>query len=147
MKERWWTTPTEADNGNTILVTGRDYMDEIITKGKFKYRVSVSWKYPSAPSGMPDNDAAATLETVTDALLKEFKRDRIAYLTGIYTGDGEREWIFYTKNLNIFNLVFNRALKEIEKLPLLFEAQEDPGWEEYHEMRDISYVPENDDER
>ena len=55
MKERWWSAPTEAENGSTIIVTGRDYMDEIIAKGKFNYRVTVSWDYQALPSGMPDD--------------------------------------------------------------------------------------------
>ncbi len=147
MKERWWTTPTEAENGKTIIVTGRDYLDDIISKGKFRFRVSAKWKYPALPSGMPNDNAAELLQIATDALLKEFNRDKAAYITGIYTGDGEREWVFYTKNLNIFNRIFNRALENIEPLPLEFDAEEDPLWEEYFEMRDITYVPENDDER
>lgn len=147
MKDRWWTTPTEAENGKTIIVTARDYLDDIISKGKFIYRVTVKWIYDSLPSGMPTDESSIILEKVTDALINEFRRDKIAYLTGIYTGDGERDWIFYTQNLNIFSRVFNRALENIEPLPLQFEADEDPEWEEYREMRNISYVPENDDEK
>lgn len=30
MKERWWSTPAEGDGGRTVIVTGRDYMDEVI---------------------------------------------------------------------------------------------------------------------
>ena len=146
MKERWWTSPTEAENGRTIIVTGRDYMDEIIAKGKFIYRVTISWNYNSIPSGMPEEEDAILMERATEALASEFKRDKAAYLTGIYTGDGRRDWVFYTKNLTIFNNLLNRALAPLEQMPLLIEAEEDKDWNEYHEMREISYIPENDDE-
>ncbi len=147
MKERWWTSPTEAENGKTIMVTGRDYMDEIIAKGKFPYRVTVSWEYNPLPNGLPADDDAQLMEQATEALLAEFKRDKVAYMTGIYTGDGRRDWIFYTGNLNIFGRVFNRALEDVDSMPLLIEAEEDPEWEEYKEMRSISYLPETDEER
>lgn len=147
MKDRWWTAPTEAENGKTILVTGRDYLDEIIAKEKYIYRVTVSWDYHSLPSGMPEDDEARLMEQATDAFISEFKKDKIAYLTGIYTGDGRREWIFYTSNLNIFGRVFNRALADIEQLPLAIEAEEDHDWEEYREMREITYIPESEDEK
>lgn len=147
MKDRWWTAPTEAENGKTILVTGRDYLDEIIAKEKYIYRVTVSWDYHSLPSGMPEDDEARLMEQATDAFISEFKKDKIAYLTGIYTGDGRREWIFYTSNLNIFGRVFNRALADIEQLPLAIEAEEDRDWEEYREMREITYIPESEDEK
>lgn len=146
MKERWWSAPTEAENGNTVIVTGRDYMDEIIAKGKFIYRVTVSWDYNALPSGMPEDSDAELMEKATDALLEEFKKDKVAYMTGIYTGDGRRDWVFYTQNLNIFGRVLNRALAPLEQMPLLIEAESDPDWEEYHEMREISYIPENDEE-
>lgn len=68
-------------------------------------------------------------------------------MTGIYTGDGERDWVFYTQNLNIFGRVFNRALEPLEQMPLLIEAESDPDWEEYREMREISYIAPDDEEK
>lgn len=59
---------------------------------------------------MPEDNDAEAVEKATDALLDEFKRDKVAYMTGIYTGDGRRDWVFYTQNLNIFGRVLNRAL-------------------------------------
>lgn len=147
MKERWWSAPTEADNGSTVIVTGRDYMDEVMAKGKFIYRVTVSWEYNALSSGMPEDKDARMMEKATDALMAEFNRDKVAYLTGIYTGDGRRDWVFYTSNLNIFGKVFNRAMASLDQMPLLIEAEEDPDWLEYREMREISYIPMNDEEK
>lgn len=146
MKERWWSAPAEGDSGRTVIVTGRDYMDEIIAKGKFPYRITVSWDYSALPSGMPEDADALLMEQATEALMKEFKRDKAAYMTGIYTGDGRRDWVFYTGNLNIFNKVFNRALAEVDPMPLVIEAESDPEWEEYREMREATYIPEDDEE-
>lgn len=146
MKERWWSAPTEGESGRTIIVTGRDYMDEIIQKKKFSYRVTVGWEYNALPSGMPEDADAELMEKATDALMAAFKKDKAAYMTGIYTGDGRRDWIFYTKNLNIFGNIFNHALEGLDRMPLIIEAEEDPDWEEYREMREISYIPENDEE-
>lgn len=147
MKERWWSAPAEGEKGGTVIVTGRDYMDEIIGKRKFNYRVTVSWNYNALPGGMPEDGDAHLMEKATDALMDAFRKDKVAYLTGIYTGDGRRDWIFYTKNLNIFGNVFNRALEPLDTMPLLIEAEEDPDWEEYREMREISYIPEDESEK
>lgn len=146
MKERWWTAPTESESGATVMVTGRDYMDDVIAKGKFKYRVTVGWDYERLPNGMPSDADAEMMEKATDALQKEFNKDKVAYMTGIYTGDGRRDWIFYTMNLNIFGKVFNRALEGLDSMPLSIEAEEDADWAEYREMRDISYIPEDETE-
>lgn len=143
---RWWTFPAEAENGKTILVTGRDGMEEIIRSGKYIYRVNVYWNYNSQPDGMPEEEDALMLEKVTDALQEKFKKDKVAYMTGIYTGDGRRDWVFYTKNLNIFSTVFNSALEELPTVPLVIEAESDPDWEEYLNMREISYIPKDESE-
>lgn len=146
MKERWWTAPAEAEDGRTVIVTGRDYLDTIKESGKYVNRVEVSWNYESDSSGMPCEADAKLMEQATDALMAAFKKDKVAYLTGIYTGAGRRDWVFYTKNLNIFGKVFNRALEELDTMPLLIEAESDPDWDEYREMREASYIPENEEE-
>lgn len=146
MKERWWTAPTQGEKGGTVMVTGRDGLDAIIAGGKYPYRVEVSWEYDPDPSGMPREEDALQMEKATDAMLATFAKDKIAYLTGIYTGDGRRDWVFYTKNLAIFGRVLNRALEDLDTMPLLIEALSDPEWEEYRLMREISYIPPSEDE-
>ncbi len=138
----WWTAPTEAENGNVVIVTGRDRIDDFINSGKYIYRVEVRWRYEGG--AMPDTATSQLMEDATEALKATFKKDRVAVLTGIYTGDGQRDWIFYVKKLNVFNTAFNRALADLPTLPLEVEAFSDPDWEEYHEMRDNSYIPDED---
>lgn len=145
-KERWWTAPTQTESGASVMVTGRDNLDKIISKGKCIYRVTVIWDYDAEPSGYPDKATSELMEQATDAMAEEFRKDDIAYMTGIYTGDGRREWVFYTSNMNIFNKVFNRALENLPVLPIVVEAEEDRDWEEYREMREISYIPEDETE-
>lgn len=142
--DKWWSYPADAENGKTIIVTGRDAIDHFKDSGKYIYRIDVKWKYNSLPDGMPENDDAKLMEEVTDALLGAFKKDTVAVMTGIYTGDGERDWVFYTKNLKIFSLVFNKALEELPTVPFVIEASEDKDWEEYTEMREQTYVPDEE---
>ena len=131
----WWTAPSEDSEGRTVLVTGRRAMDNVIATGKYKYRVEMTWLYRPHENGMPDYDTSVTMETVTDALHATLSHDQAAVMTGIYTGAGERNWVFYTQSLKEFQRVVNRALSVVEEqLPLSFHAEEDPGWEEYREM-------------
>lgn len=142
--DRWWTYPAEADNGKTVIVSGRDGVDKFRTGGKYNYRIDVTWRYSPLPSGMPEDADARLMEEATDALQSAFAKDKVAVMTGIYTGDGRRDWVFYTKNLKIFSVVFNKALAEIDSMPLEIEAEEDTGWSEYLNMRDMTYIPDED---
>lgn len=142
--DKWWSYPAEGEAGKTVIVTGRDCIDDFRESGKYIYRIDVSWAYNALPDGMPEDDDARLMEEVTDALLEAFKKDKVGVVTGIYTGDGKRDWVMYTKNLKIFSIVFNKALEELPTVPFVIEASEDKDWEEYTEMREATYVPDED---
>lgn len=142
--EKWWSYPAEGESGKTIIVTGHDGIDKFRESGKYIYRIDVSWKYNALPDGMPEEEDAKLMEEVTDALTDALKKDKVAVMTGIYTGDGSRDWVFYTKNLKIFSIVFNKALENLPTIPFLIEAEEDSAWEEYTHMREETYVPDEE---
>lgn len=142
--DKWWTSPAESEAGKTVIITGRDGLEKVQASGKYIYRLDVSWDYEPEASGMPSDADARIMEEATDALLKVFDKNTAAVMTGIYTGDGRRDWIFYTKNLKIFSVVFNNALEPLDQMPLEIEADEDGDWSEYREMRDMTYVPPED---
>lgn len=133
--EDWWTAPSEDSEGRTVLVTGRRALDNVIATGRYRYRIEMTWLYEPDAAGMPSLDTSRTMETVTDALQDSLRRDPVAVMTGIYTGAGERNWVFYAVTLKSFQAMLNKALSAIEELlPLTFHAEEDPDWEEYREM-------------
>jgi len=140
----WWTAPAEAANGQLIMVTGRRDMEPVMAMGVYVYRVEVTWRYEGDAHGMPDEATSQLMEQAHDALCATFDRDPVAVLTGIYTGDGERNWVFYTRSLHIFQRKLNEALADLPALPLTFEAAEDPDWEEYREMRQTE-IADGDD--
>ena len=139
----WWSAPAQSDDGQLIIVTGRRNMDDIIALGVFNYRIEVTWHYDSDAQGMPQYGTSKLMEQVTDAMAAEFNRDPIAINTGIYTGAGERNWVFYTRSLHIFQRKLNEILSPFDTLPLEFYADEDPTWEEYKEMRETE-IPDAD---
>ena len=140
----WWTAPAQGDNGNLIIVTGRRGLEHVIATGVYRYRVEVTWPYQGDSKALPQYDDSKLMEEVTDALKECFDRDPVAVLTGIYTGDGQRNWVFYTRSLHIFQRKFNEVMAPFPTLPLTFEAEEDPDWQEYGEMCQCE-VAESDD--
>ncbi len=130
----WWTAPAESEDGQLIMVTGRSGLEQVKAAGVFVYRIEVNWAYKPDDKGMPDYATSRLMEQVTDALEAEFSKDPVAVNTGIYTGAGERNWVFYCRSLHIFQRKINTILAPFETLPLTFHAEEDPEWAEYAEM-------------
>lgn len=140
----FWTYPAETESGKTLIVTGRDDIESFRKSGKYPFRLNVYWDYSPLPDGMPGEYEARLMEEATECFLKETKKDPAAVLTGIYTGDGRRDWVFYTRSLHIFRNILNRALADLPQLPIGIDACEDPDWEEYSRMRESTYIPPED---
>ncbi len=130
-EEDWWTSPTESESGKLIMVTGRRDVDLFMSNPKFNIRIEITWKYDGDASGMPDKTTSETMEKVQDALQTMFIKDPVAVLTGIYTGDNERNWVYYTLSTHIFGRKLNEALSEFALLPIEIYAENDPEWNEY----------------
>ncbi len=139
MADSWFTVPATDDNGNTVIVTGRTDVQKFRSKERNNIRVEVSMPYtPGGELGFPDDETAGLLEKITDSFSMLLKGKNTAILTGIYTGAGRRDWVFYTFNTDIFNGFLNRALAPFPELPLEIHAENDPEWAEYDEMRAIT---------
>ena len=141
----WWTAPTESENGKLIMVTGRRGVDEVRRSGKYNIRVEITWKYSGNHAGMPDEVTATLMGDVQDAMTEVFDKDPIAVMTGIYTGDNERNWIFYTTSVHIFEKKINLALAPFDLLPITIYTENDPNWEEYDEMREATEITPSDE--
>ena len=133
-QELWWTAPTESENGKLIMVTGRKDVESFRKNPKFSIRIEVTWKYEPEADGMPDKETSEQMEQVQEILENMFRKDPVAVLTGIFTGDGERNWIFYSLSTNIFGRKLNEALADLPTYPLTIYCENDPGWKEYDEM-------------
>lgn len=141
----WITSPFEsASSGNLVMGTVRKDVQKFIDNPRFKFRVEVTWTYTPAAAGMPDEATSKLMESAAENLNKSFSKDPVALLTGIYTGEGARTWVFYTLSLHIFQRKFNEALAEFPPFPLTFEAEEDPSWEEYREMLALASKADDD---
>jgi hypothetical protein len=130
----WWTAPTQSESGRLIMVTGRKDVRKFRENPRFCIRVEVTWRYGGEADGMPDLATSRLMEQAQEALTHCFDKDPVAVLTGVFTGDDERNWVFYTLSTNIFGRKLNEALADMPVLPLEIYCENDPQWEAYDEM-------------
>ena len=113
----WWTAPTQSESDRLIMVTGRRDVKKFRENPRFSIRVEVTWKYEGEESGMPDFETSSLMEKVQEVLEITFHKDPVAVLTGIFTGDDERNWIFYTLSTHIFGRKLNSAKASLSLRP------------------------------
>ncbi len=132
----WWTAPAESEDGRLVMVSGRSDVSKFRDNPKFRIRIEVAWRYSADKAGMPSDADAEIMGTATDNLQAILDKDPVAVMTGIFTGAGERTWVFYTLSTNIFQKKFNEAMADLPELPLEITAENDAGWEAYDEMQE-----------
>lgn len=102
LSNEWFTALSENESGQLVTVSGRDELTEFIQSGKFKERVEITWKYEGDDKGMPSEALAEKMEEVQEVLRKAMEKDKLSILTGVYTGGGERIWVYYTRTVRVF---------------------------------------------
>ena len=147
LSDKWFTALSENDNGDLVTIYGRDELTEFMQSGKLKERVEITWKYTPAEQGMPSEAEAERMEAVEEAdadstWIKSFQRkamekDKLAIQTSVYTGGGEKIWVYYTRTVRVFGERLNDALKDFEQLPITIYTELDPEWEEYQDMYEM----------
>lgn len=137
LTDKWFSTIGETDEGKPIFITGRDDIDEFRQCGKLKERVEIYWRYTPGYNDMPTIDDGQLMDEVQELLRKTMERDKLAILTGIYVGGGERTLVFYARTSRVFGERLNEALAPYPTLPITLYVENDPDWNEYNEMCEI----------
>lgn len=137
LEDHWFTAFSENNKGQLIAVLGRDDLNEFRLSKKFSERVEVFWKYEPDSKGLPSDAVATLMEEVEKVLQDGMEKDKLAINTAIYTGGGEKSWVFYTRKASLFGDRFNELLQSFEQLPLTISAELDADWEEYLDMYEM----------
>lgn len=138
LSDKWFTALSDNEDGTYTFISGRSDIEEFIKSGKMKERIEVTWAYEKDEKGLPANDhEAEIMEAVEERLRKAMEKDKLAILTGIYTGQGKRDWIFIARNTAAFGERLNEALSGLPQLPIAIYAEQDPDNEEYKSLLDL----------
>lgn len=97
-------------------------------------RVIISWKY-EGPNGMPASEMNVRMNELEDALYPAVAANGLATLALVSTGNGLKEWIFYSKTEAEFFSVLNKSLGRLKPFPIEIHVAEDRVWRSYEEFR------------
>lgn len=137
LKDEWETGLALDDDGKNVVVTRRIGVDNFRLSGKLPYRIEVIYNYLPDSQGMPRESEEKPIGDLEGALRPAVEKDKLAILTGNYLGGGRKYMVFYARNVEVFFERLNEALDPLPELPLSFECEEDPEWEEYTLMGEL----------
>lgn len=124
----------ERDERMMRFLQVRDEMPKALAERKYPIRVDMTWAYDGDRSGMPSDELTDQMTSLEEVLIPALEKTNLALLAYQVTGEGERLWCFYTRNLNAFQETLNEALSELPLFPLEFYAEEDLEGEAFNEV-------------
>lgn len=131
LNDTWFGSETE-NNEKPVIIRGRQHLKNIIDSKKYIEHVEFVWTFETiTENGIPTPDENIFMQKIEDTLIKHLERDLQSVLSVVYTHDGIRSFIFYTKSVPEFLKRINKALTEFDKLPIEITNEKDLKWELY----------------
>lgn len=115
----------EQDEEKVRFLQIRKELRRELSTSKYPIRVDITWAYEGNPDGMPTEEIAKQMELLEDALIPALEKNNLALLAYQLTGEGQKLWSFYTRNIQAFQETLNQSTKELPLFPLTFYAEED----------------------
>jgi hypothetical protein len=131
-EEDIWTLAEGESEGTPFMLRYRPNLQEFIATAKYNRRLAIVWKYQSDNSSlMPADEDVALMEAVENALVDLLENDVQAVLAFVYTGQNQKEWHWYSSDMEETGNRLNEALSAFDVLPLELSSEDDPEWAEY----------------
>lgn len=133
--ETWKVGEAETEDG-LLLVRVRAAAPPPMKRAKLPHLIMIGWAYEGDAGGMPPADELAQMEAFEAAVDKGLETEGAGVAVACVTGQGAREWRYYTADPDVFMDALNEALDGHPDYPIDFKAFEDPEWEALSELLD-----------
>ena len=130
-KEDKFSLTEMTEDGKKYLLRFKENQLETVETGKYPYQMGIATPLHTNNKGFPTKEENAQLLVTEQILINGFARDNIALFVGAITGDGVKEFVFYTGDPQKAEVIFEELRSEIKHHELQCNIQEDPMWEIY----------------
>jgi hypothetical protein len=130
-----WTVAQGEKNGRPLLIRYRNERPQGVEQSAFPFLLSATWTYQPNEFGLPSAEEMETMDKFEDALVSGLEGSRTAHLMVVLTGNGERDWLWYTRGEKQAMSQVNQSLKGHARYPgVQFSVQSDQAWQAYSQF-------------
>jgi hypothetical protein len=142
-QESWAINEGNLENGLPFVLRFREDLPDEREIERLNRLIVISWFFESADgTGMPQESDLQQMEEFEDLMDEALVEKGTARLMTVFTGEGIREWQFYTDDEEFFIEKFNEAMAGKPALPLEIEALEDENWDAYKDYTGLGIEEE-----
>src|SRR4026209_848425 len=103
-----WSVAQHEKNGKPFVVSYRTERPQGIQTAAFPFLLSATWTYQPDEFGLAAAEGMERMDKIEDALASALETSQTAYLMVILTGNGERDWLWYTTGEEVAMRQVNR---------------------------------------
>jgi len=127
---KWFSYKFQDEDDHTVMVRGKERLENEIASGKFKQRLEISCFYDSDEADfLPNEEVLSDLDLLEYDLEKELSKGTKSILALSFTGARRRVWYVYTEDVRSAIFSINMAIAPEVELQIIHEPDE--NWEFY----------------
>ncbi|MES2057799.1 MAG: DUF695 domain-containing protein [Pseudomonadota bacterium] len=130
-----WSIATGMVDGNRTIIRVLSALPEADERAERPLLIRVTWTYGETLTGMPDPAALDTIETFEETIFASIDQQDWATEVAAITGNGAKQWRFYTDDGDNFVARFSAALENHPIYPIELEGIPDPEWQGLRELQ------------
>lgn len=101
-------------------------------RSQYPIRLNIFWSMAKPRSdGLASSEDIERMHVFEARLVEATERGQIAVLPVVFTGRGEREFVFYARSSEEFMMALRQMPQETERYPIEIRQTEDPDWSYY----------------
>jgi Family of unknown function (DUF695) len=133
-KDDSWSLGKLSMNDQEIFIRMRNALPSVPDRELCPNLVLVSWTYSTGPSGLPTAETAQLVQDFENAIESGLEAKGLGVLAACITGNGRKEWRYYTSDKEGFMASFNSTLKSHPAYPIRLQLFADPQWNALAEL-------------
>jgi hypothetical protein len=130
-----WGVATAQDNGKPLIYRYILSPPSGVRISDYPDMVAMTWVFDaSVRNGLPEPGTNSRMVELEELLEKTLESKKNAYLTISVTGNGRKEWQWYSRDVSETMKLINEVLSGRVAYPIEISRQSDPGWSAYFDI-------------
>lgn len=133
-KDDSWSIGEAKVEGFPIVIRARTSLPSIPDRQIYENLILISWPYQTDQSGMPSKDVNQQTQDFENALAVAIETKRLGVQAVCVTGNGSKEWRYYTYDKDEFMEKLNTGLVGHPVYPIEVRFFKAPEWNALAEL-------------
>ena len=127
-KDDDWSVGQAQIGGLPLIIRTRSKLPSLPDMAIYEHLIIISWPYSANESGMPQHEDNQNTIRFEDALEKALEAKGLGVQAACITGNGSKEWRYYTYDTGEFMSRLNQGLTGHPVYPIELKMFKDPEW-------------------